>query len=436
MSTNRSIKYSRRAFIGTSLAGLAGITLFPLKSCTKPSDTINLGFIGLGRQANYLMGSFIKIDGVRVLAGADVYAIKRDRFKIKADNFYKNAEITQEVKVYENYKELLDRKDIDAVVIAVPDHWHALIAIEACKAGKDIYLEKPLTLTIKEGIELVKAVRANNRILAVGSQQRSDAEFQHTIKVVNEKKIGQLTKVYAFNGNDPFPKPYNLPQEEVPAGLNWEKWLGPLPYYHFNKELNPPISLDPPKNEEFWGGWRWYKEFGGGLMTDWGAHMIDIAQWGMGVDKSGPVKIIPPGVDGAEFLTYIYKNGLNLTIQPFNGDKRGVKFFGTDGWVEVARGYFDASDESLKPEAKKEKDDTPYEGRPGHHGNFIDAVKNRVDPIVPVEIGHRTCTACTLGNISFDLNRALEWNPDTESFVNDNEAQAQLFREYQNGYTL
>ena len=408
--------------------------MFPLKACTKPSDTVNVGFIGLGRQTNYLQNSFLKINGVRVVAGADVYAIKRDRFKLKADDFYKGAEIKQEVKVYENYKDILKRKDIDAVVIASPDHWHAIMAIDACKAGKDIYLEKPLTLTIKEGIELVKAVRANNRILAVGSQQRSDAGFQHAIKVVKDKKIGELTKVYAFNGNDPHPIPYTLPAEPVPAGLNWDMWLGPLPNYHFNKDLNPPISLNPPKDEEFWGGWRWYKEFAGGLMTDWGAHMIDIAQWGMGVDQSGPVKIIPAGIGDAEYLTYVYKNGLNLTMQDFGDGKRGVKFFGTDGWIEVARGYLNASDEALKQVIKS--DDVPYEGRGGHHVNFIEAVKGRKDPIVPVEIGHRTCTACTLGNIAFELNRPLDWNPDTESFVNDAEAARHLHREYQKGYTL
>lgn len=436
MLTRRQNQYSRRSFIGTSLAGLAGISLLPFHSCVKKaaSDTINLGFIGLGRQAMSLLSGFLRINGVRVIAGADVYAIKRERFKLSVDDFYKKADFKPEVELYENYKDLLDRKDIDAVVIATPDHWHALIAIDACRAGKDIYLEKPLTLTIKEGIELVKAVRYHNRILAVGSQQRSDAIFQHAIKMVKEKKIGELTSISAFNGEDAFPKPYDLPEEAIPEGLNWEMWLGPLPYYHFNNELNPLISLDPPRNEEIWGAWRWYKEFGGGLMTDWGAHMIDIAQWGMGVDRSGPVKIIPPGIEGVENLTYKYSNGLDLVIEAFDEDRRGVKFYGTNGWIIVSRGYFKASDESLNPVVKKDK--SPYEGRSGHLENFIDAVRERIDPVAPVEIGHRTCTVCTLGNISHELNRTLNWDPETESFVDDLEAQAYLHREYHNAYIL
>ncbi len=426
--------YSRRSFIATSLMGIAGVSLLPLKSCAKASDTINLGFIGLGRQAMFLMGSFIKMEGVRVLAGADVYAIKRERFLQRADTYYRGAEINQKVDIYEDYRKILERKDIDAVVIASPDHWHAIIAIEACNAGKDIYLEKPLTLTIKEGQELVKAVRRNNRILAVGSQQRSDENFIYANDLVRNGKIGTLEKVNAHLGPSPHPLPYTLPEEPIPDGLNWERWLGPLPDYHFNKELNPPISLDPQVDEEFWGGWRWYKEFGGGLMTDWGAHMIDIAHWGMDMDKSGPVKIIPAGHEDAEFLTYQYANNLKLTIQPFNEEIRGVKFWGADGWIEVSRGRFDTSIEELRPEVKK--DDVPYEGRSKHHLDFIEALKSRKDPVVPVEIGHNSCVACTLGNIAYELNRPVNWNPETEVFVNDPEAEKYLHYKYREGYEL
>jgi len=426
--------YSRRSFIKGTLTGMAGIYILPFGSCVKPSDTVNLGFIGLGRQSDYLLNSFLKISGVKVIAGADVYAVKRERFKINADTYYKEAMIDHKVQVYENYKEILDRKDIDAVIIATPDHWHAIIAVDTCNAGKDIYLEKPLTLTINEGIELVKVVRAKDRILAVGSQQRSDIGFQHAVNSVKEGKIGELEKVHVFNGSDPYPKSYNLPEESLPAGLNWNLWLGPLPYYHYNKVLNPPVTTNPMKNEEFWGGWRWYKEFGGGLMTDWGAHMIDIAQWGMGMDLSGPEHIIPAGVENREFLTFKYNNGLELTHQAFHGDTRGVKFWGSNGWIEVARGYLTASDESLLLSVKKEEE--PYEGRYGHLINFIDAVKAHKDPVVPVEIGHRTCSACTLANIAYELNRALTWDPGKQSFVNDQDAEKFLQREYFNGYTL
>ncbi len=426
--------FSRRAFLSTSLAGIAGLSVLSLKSCGKSGD-LRLGFIGLGRQANYLQTSFLGIEGVEVVAGADVYQVKRERFQQKAMKYYKELERKVRVEVYEDYRELLARRDIDAVVIASPDHWHARMAIDACQAGKDIYLEKPLTFTIKEGIELVKAVRENDRILAVGSQQRSDDNFKHAIEVARSGRLGKLKRVSVFVGNDPHPIPYNQPEEPVPSGLDWNAWIGPAPYQHFNKELNPPISLNPPENEQFWGGWRWYKEFGGGLMTDWGAHMIDIAQWGMGVDKSGPVRIIPAGFEEAEYLRFEYKDAPTVTLEPFNGETRGVKFWGENGWIEVARGVFNASSPEFYAE-EVEDTEVPYEGRAAHHVDFIESVKQHKDPVVPVEIGHRTCTACTLANIAHELGRPVGWDPENEKFVNDPEAEKFFHRKYENGYTL
>jgi predicted dehydrogenase len=431
---NKKLNLSRRQFLGTSLIGLAGITVLPLKSCMRPSDTINLGIIGLGRQAMFLMDSFIKMEGIRVIAGADVYAVKRERFLLRANEYYKNAGLDVKVNAYEDYRKILDNRDVDAVVIASPDHWHALMAIDACNAGKNIYLEKPLTLSIYEGQLVTKAVRDNNIILAVGSQQRSDPNFQHAVNLVQTGKLGALQKVNFWVGEEAHPKPYLEPEEALPEGLNWDMWTGPAPKMQFNKILNPPISLNPPKDEEFWGGWRWYSEFGGGFMTDWGAHMIDIAQWAMGYDKSGPVKITPLGFEGAEFLTYEYANGVQMTHELFRPGIKGVKFIGADAWIEVARGHFETSDESLRKVA--EDSDVPYEGRSVHHENFIDAVRKGVDPVVPVEIGHSTCTACTLGNIADELKRTVKWDPAAESFVDDAEANAKLKREYLNGYTL
>ncbi len=429
-----SNQISRRTFIGTSLVGMAGLSLFPMSSCKKNRDHVNIGFIGLGRQSMYLLSSFINIEGVTVLAGADVFGIKRERFLKRTTEHYREKGENVDIKVYEDYHDILKRRDIDAVVIASPDFWHALMAIEACQAGKDIYLEKPLTFTIKEGIELVKAVRDNDCILGVGSQQRSDPNFQHAIKLVQDGKLGKIQKVNVWVGKDFHPIPYDAPAEPLPEGLDWKKWIGPAPMNHYNHLLNPPISLDPPKDEEFWGAWRWYKEYGGGLMTDWGAHMMDIAQWGLGVDRSGPLKITPAGHDGAEYLTYEYPGGIPLTIEDFHEDTRGVKFWGTDSWIEVARGYFDASDESLKPEVKE--DEVAYEAKSAHHVNFIESVMSHHDPVVPVEIGHRSATACNLGNIAYFLGRSVQWDPETQRFVNDAEADNHLFRAYENGYKL
>jgi predicted dehydrogenase len=427
--------FSRRAFLGTSLIGVAGLTLIPGCKLSAPSDTLRVGFIGLGRQAMFLMNSFITLEGVKVVAGADVYGIKNERFVRNVKAYYDKAGVECDVKAYENYKELLDRKDIDAVVIASPDHWHYHMATDALNAGKDVYLEKPLTFTIAEGQKLVKAVRANDAILAVGSQQRSDPGFQHAVKMASGGNIGTIERISVFFGDESVhPAPYNLPKEELPSDLNWDMWLGPNPYVHYNHELNPPISLNPPQDEKLWGAWRWYKETGGGYMTDWGAHMYDIAQWGLGKDGSGPVKIIPGGYGDNDFLKYVYDNGLEMEYKAFDGKTRGVKFWGSDGWIEVSRGKYNASDESLKPVV--EETDVPYEGRSTHHIDFVQSVKDHVDPVVPVEIGHSTNTVCVLGNIAHELGRPVEWDPATESFKNDAEATAHLTREYNNGYTL
>ncbi len=433
---------SRRRFLGTAAIGMAGITLLPsLSSCSSPKktdDKIRLGFIGMGRQAMFLLNGFIQIPGVRVIAGCDVYGRKRQRFENRVNEFYSKNNVQVEVKTYEKYQDLLQRDDIDAVVIAVPDHAHAMIAIAACKAGKDVYLEKPMTFTIKEGQELRRVVRENDRILAIGSQQRSDPNFQHAIKMVHTGRLGEIQQVNAYVGAPPVP--YNLPKEEIPADLNWDLWLGPLPGdIHFNNELNPPISLDPVEHEKIWGAWRWYKEMGGGFTTDWGAHMFDIGQWGLGMDESGPVEISPVG-DGTEYMQFKYANGVVMTSEPFNEQMtKGVKFTGTDGWLEVSRGHFVASDDSLLPPKSAQADDnTPYETKIPHQINFIEAVRNRVDPVVPVEVGHRTCTVCTLGNIACDLKRTIKWDPATETFVDDQDgaATAHLHYQYRDGWTL
>lgn len=431
--------WTRRQFLGTTAAGIAAVAIIPgLSSCKTPekSGDIRLGFIGVGQQAMHLLNGFLQIKGVQVLAGCDVYGIKRQRFEKRVKAFYAKEGKEAKVETYENYVDLLAREDIDAVVIAVPDHAHAMIAIAACKAGKDVYLEKPMTFTIKEGQELRKAVRENNRILALGSQQRSDPNFQHAVNLVQTGALGKISKINAYVGAPP--TPYNLPEEPVPADLNWDMWLGPLPSpIHFNKELNPPITLDPDQDEQFWGGWRWYKEMGGGFTTDWGAHMFDVAQWGLGMDKNGPIEISPIG-DGTEYMTFTYANGVVLTSEPFNEEKmKGVKFWGENGWIEVSRGYFNASDPKFFA-AEKIKTDGPYETKVSHQDNFIEAVRKRIDPIVTVEIGHSSCTVCTLGNIACELKRTIKWNPETETFVDDVDGAATklMHYEYRSGWKL
>ena len=441
----------RRDFLKVSALGAAAGLVLPsglVHAAPAPATRksangkIGMGFIGLGQQAMYLLNGFMSMDDVRVIAGCDVYDIKRDRFVKRVTQYYQGkGEKKVKVDVYEDYQDLLARPDIDAVVIATPDHQHAVIAIAACKAGKDVYLEKPLTLTVYEGQQLVKAVRKYNRILQVGSQQRTSEEFIHAANLAREGELGTIRKLKVYVGRNnvnptsPAPAPCNLPRMAVPAGLNWDKWLGPLPtsvYYH--SDLDPIVSDE--HDEQLWGAWRWYKVSGGGLMTDWGAHMFDVAQWALGKDGSGPLQIIPPGYSYYDHLTYKYDNGVIVTEEPFDGTTPGVQIYGDDGWVKVSRGKFEASDKKFDMGASVGDDTVPYETKVGHHRIFIESVKSRIDPNVPVETGHTSCTVCNLGNIAMELGRPVVWNPIVQKFMHDEEATRLLHYDYRPGYSL
>jgi predicted dehydrogenase len=428
---------SRRRFIHHTAIGAAGVASLPLLQSFAfgANDTIRIGVIGLGQQAINLLNGFSKIKNVKIVAGADVYGIKRERFELRVKDFYTSIGQKPEIETYKDYRKILDRQDIHAVVIATPDHWHAIQAIDAANAGKDIYLEKPITFTIKESLKVASAVRRNNVILAVGSQQRSDRNYQHAVNMAHREAFGKLKQVWAFVG--PAPGPYDLPEQAIPADLDWDMWIGPMPHVHYHSDLNPPISLDPVQNETFWARWRYYKETGGGFTCDWGAHNFDIGQWAIGRDRSGPVKAIPPGYQGAEYLTYVYDNGVEMLNRPYDeGETRGVKLWGEDGWIEVSRGKIAASDDSLLPETGEGGGDAMYEKASGHLENFITAVRARIDPIVPVEVGQRTVVTCILGNIAVELGRPVQWSPENQYFANDPEAELHYHREYENGYKL
>lgn len=427
--------WSRRKFLTASAIGMAGLAV--MQSCrsiksvglTPGGADVKLGFIGMGQQSMFLLSGFLKIPGVQVVAGCDVYGIKRKRFEKRVTAFYAKEGKTAKIDTYEKFEDLLNRKDINAVVIAVPDHSHARIAIAALKAGKDVYLEKPMTFTIYEGQQLKKVVRQTGRIFGLGSQQRSDPNFQHAVKLVQTGALGKITKVNAYVGAPP--KPYDLPEEPIPADLNWPLWLGSLPKdIHFNNQLDPPISLEPEVNEKLWGAWRWYTEMGGGFTTDWGAHMFDIAQWGLGMDKNGPVEISPIG-DGTEFMQFKYANGVVMTSEPFDEKlTKGVKFIGDKGWIEVSRNYFKASDPKFNA-PEKEKSEGPYETKIPHQLNFIESVRKRKDPVVSVEIGHSSCCVCNLGNIACQLKRTIKWDPKNEKFIDDTDGAATKMMHYQ-----
>ncbi|MBR5493209.1 MAG: Gfo/Idh/MocA family oxidoreductase [Alistipes sp.] len=436
-----SSKFSRLDFLRFSALGAS--TLFIPRALTAAeapkkakkgdvNDKINIGFIGLGQQAIHLVNGFLTIPEVRVIAGCDIYDIKRNRFVERVNKYYAEKGIKNKLDMYIKYEDLLAREDIDAVVIATPDHWHAAIAIAACKAGKDVYLEKPLTFTVYEGQRLIEAVRANNRILQVGSMQRSMAEFIHAANVVREGKLGKISTIYAYAGEGPLP--YTLETSAAPAGLDWERWVGPLPAEWLNKynhTLNP--LLDEKGKDECWGAWRWYQGLGGGFTTDWGAHMFDIAQWCLGKDGSAPTEILPPSASPYESLTYRYDNGIEM-IHKNVGHGQSVKIYGENGWIMVKRGQFLASSPDFMPTDVDQK--AVYETNVPHYQSFIDSIRSRRDPSVPVEVGHSSCVVCTIGNIAYELNRPLEWNPIVQKFMGDAEANSKLHYEYREPYKL
>lgn len=421
-------KISRRQFLTKTATGIAGFMILPSFIVDgvriAPSDRVVLGFVGLGQQGCSDFRSFAECPGVQVAACCDVDSIKRERFRRYVTKWQQEKKMPVRCDVYEEYERLLERKDIDAIEIATPDHWHALIAINSLQAGKDVYVQKPLAYTITEGLAIQRAVRANDRILQMGSQQRSSQEFQTAIALVRNGSLGNIKEIYVRVG-DP-PKPLDLPEMPVPDNLNFNLWMGPLnnPKIHYNSDLCPVVKLDPDQNELLWGAWRWYEETGNGYPADWGAHMYDIAQAAIGMDGLGPVEFIPQGYNGAQYATMKYANGIIMQERPFTDDKeaRGIKFIGDKGWLKVARGYIECSDSIQLQKLQEEIKSGQYEVSAPHMQNFIDAIRMHKDPIAPVEYGCSTNTLCCIFNIARELKRPVLWNPATLSFGDDKEA--------------
>jgi len=425
------ITNSRRNFIKQSATALAGIMIVPRfvlggsradgSRYIPPSDIISLGYIGCGKQAPLLVNSFLTTGETRVAGISEVYKDKVGRMTEKIEWVYdKNPSLGKytEAPVYNDFRELLARKDVDAVVIATPDHWHGVMAVLAAQAGKDIYCEKPLSLTIKEGRAMVGATRKHDRVFQTGNMQRSWAEFRQAVELVRNGYIGEIKSIKVNVG--PPPTAYNLPAQPIPAELDWKAWLGPNEYKNFNAELAPPLTKDVYPN------WRNYKEFGGGMVTDWGAHMFDIAQWALDMDESGPIEIIAPNDNDYPFLTYKYESGVMMTHEKWEWNN-AVLFIGTEGEIRVGRGKLETTPASLKDKVIGEAEKHVYKSE-NHYKDFLQAMRSRKKPISDAETGHRTATVCTLGNIAYALKRPLVWNPQKERFKNDEEASALLGR--------
>jgi predicted dehydrogenase len=463
MANRLKTKQSRRTFLAsagktaavtTMAAGFPAIVPSTVFGRTAPSNQITIGAIGVGRisRAHDLPGIW-QYDEARIIAACDLDSRRVAEGKQFINDYYtkKTGKPYDGVTTYGQYHDLLANKDIDAVVISTPDHWHALIAIAAVQAGKDVYLQKPASLTIAEGRALSNAVHASGRIFQIGSQQRSTPQFRYACELVRNGRIGQLKTVEVGLPGDPSgDEEAEMP---IPRNLDYEMWLGSTPYvYYTEKRVHPQVGYDRP-------GWLRCEQFGAGMITGWGAHHVDTAHWGMDTEYTGPIEIWGSAkfpekglwdVHG-DFKTYgLYANGVTMVI---SGEfPNGIKFIGSEGWIFVSRGNesVTGSDPVKKladPTALAASDPTIITSVIGpdeihlpeskeHHGNWLQSIRTRQQPIAPVEVAHRSCSACLLHHIAMKAKRKLYWDPIKERFKDDDEANARLSRPMRAPYAL
>lgn len=433
---------TRRRFLKAAAVSVLAPAIVPstVFGRTAPSNTILMGCIGVGRQGQGDMQELIYRGlevGARVVAVCDVDAHRMEDAQWLVDKIYSlelGKDYTQSCVTYRDFRELLARKDIDGVLIVTPDHWHGPMAIAAAQANKDIYLEKPLTYSVIEGRKLVRAVRRNKRVLQVGSQQRSSTYFLMACEMARNQRIGKLHTIHVW-----------LPQDQgtgdaepmpVPVNLDYDFWLGPKPQASFTEDrVHPQKSYGRP-------GWLQVEEYSRGMITGWGSHMNDTAQWGNGTDDTGPVEIEAK----AEFpdrglfdvhTTFraegMYENGVRLIME--TGDPAGVRFEGDRGFVFVRRGAIEPSDRKILREKIREDEINLYRST-NHMKDFLECMRSRKDPVAPVEVGHRSNTICVITHIAMKMGRKLRWNPKAERFINDNEANRWLDYPHRKPWTM
>lgn len=418
--SNASI--SRRKFLKSATGMAAAPFILPshVWSAEKsPNDRLSLGFIGIGTQARGLMSGFLNKKETQTVAVCDVDTTRRENGKKIAEAFYarQTGSSYEGCATFGDFRELLARKDIDAVVIATPDHWHALIAIAAAKAGKDIYCEKPLCQSIHEAQAMIKAMRGNKRVFQTGSMQRSSKEFRVACELVRNQAIGKLKSIEVAVGGPGVP--CNLTGETEEPGLNWDLWLGPAPARAYHSELSPRGV------HKHFPNWRNYREYGGGMVTDWGAHHFDIAQWGAGMDETGPVEIFPANEPQAQSgVRYRYANGVEVTHKSGNG----IWFYGADGKIYVNRGKFELwIGDQQKADSMAKLDAVMAEYLPSagvqlyrsedHKADWLASIRSRKPPIADVAIGAHTVTVCHLVNLAYYHGQKLKWDPSKNKFT-------------------
>jgi predicted dehydrogenase len=432
---NSTNSFSRRGFI--KRAAVAGAIPFILPSSvwsnpTNPNDKITLGFVGMGTQNRGLMGGFLGRDDTRVVAVCDVDKNRREAAQKTVNGHYK---VEKGCDAYSDFRELIARKDIDGVVIATPDHWHALIAIAALKSGKDVYCEKPMAHTVAEGRAMVKATRENKRILQVGSMQRSMKEFRAACELVRNGVLGKISKVEVSIGAPAIP--CDLPEEAMEAGLDWDMWLGPAPKRPYNSVLSPRGV------HGHFPDWRKYREYATGMIGDWGAHHFDIAQWALGYDDSGPTEFFAAEKENAQSgVRFRYSTGEEVIHTPGNN----IVFFGEKGKIEVNRGSFKLwLGNEQKAKEPNECEEVLSQLLPAnavrlyksgnHLSDFIQCMRSRKLPICDVEIGHRTASVCNIVSQVYYHHVNVKWDPKKEQFTEGGDPKW-LLPEFRGPWTL
>jgi predicted dehydrogenase len=378
------------------------------------SERITIGMIGIGAMGRPHLDRLLGFEDVQVVAVCDVEKTRRETARAQVEKRYAERQkdgVFKGCDAYTDFRELIARKDIDAVVVATPDHMHVIIALAAARAGKDIYCEKPLTQNIHEGRLLVDAVKKHRIIFQTGSQQRSEFNdrFRKAVEFIWNGRIGRLKTIHVGVGAPPVV--CDLPDQPTPADVDWELWLGPAPLRGYNE------ILCPKGMHRHYPLFRSYREFAGGALADMGAHHFDIAQWAMGMDASGPTLITPPAGDAVTGLKFTYANGVEL----FHGGTSGCTFEGTEGTLYVDRGVLESSRPEILSAPLSATDKRVYPSSQ-HMRNWLDCVRERRQAICPAEVGHRTASVCHLANIGYQLRRPLHWDPVKEQFRKDPEA--------------
>lgn len=445
---------SRRQFLAAAVPAAAPLVVpRRLFGSAAPGNHIRIGQIGCGRIARgHDMPALLRCgDRARIVAVSDLDSVRLADGKALVESHYAEqygAAGFEAVKTCADYHEIIADKSIDAVCISLPDHWHAQPAIEAALAGKDIYLQKPASLTIAEGRQIADVIAKTGRILQIGSQQRSDAHFRLACELVRNGRIGRIVEIHIGLPVDP--PGDEEPEMPVPPNLNYEMWLGSTPsVYYTEKRVHPQSPGIRARYER--PGWLRCEQFGAGMITGWGVHHVDIAHWAMGTEDTGPVEIAASAefpkrglwdVHGPFHVRARYANGATMYLS----DKypNGLRFIGEDGWIWVTRGKYkpgdpqpgqprsaaiDASDLRMLREGTRDSEVHLHASAGGeHHLDWLESIRTRKPPAAPAEAGHRACSACLLAHAAMKLNRTLRWDPVHERFENDEESNAMLSR--------